>query len=62
MWTILKMWWSIFVGKYLKRLHMSGLFHCFSNGAGFLEIAVNMGRAATLFGLKVEDVVEIVFE
>jgi S-adenosylmethionine hydrolase len=32
------------------------------NTAGFLEIAVNMGKAATLLGLKVEDVVEIVFE
>lgn len=35
---------------------------CLFNSAGFLEIAVNMGRAATLFGLKVEDVVEIVFD
>lgn len=35
---------------------------CLFNMAGFLEIAVNMGRAATLFGLKVEDVVEVVFE
>ncbi len=35
---------------------------CLFNVAGFLEIAVNMGRAATLFGLKVEDVVEVVFE
>ncbi len=35
---------------------------CLFNTAGFLEIAVNMGRAATLFGLKVEDVVEVVFE
>ncbi len=35
---------------------------CLFNMAGFLEISVNMGRAATLFGLKVEDVVEIVFE
>lgn len=35
---------------------------CLFNTAGFLEIAVNMGRAATLFGLKVEDVVEIVFD
>jgi S-adenosylmethionine hydrolase len=32
------------------------------NSAGLLEIAVNMGRAATLLGLKVEDVVELVFE
>jgi S-adenosylmethionine hydrolase len=35
---------------------------CLFNAAGFLEIAVNMGKAATLLGLKVEDVVEIVFE
>lgn len=35
---------------------------CLFNAAGFLEIAVNMGRAATLLGLKVEDVVEVVFE
>lgn len=35
---------------------------CLFNAAGFLEIAVNMGRAATLWGLKVEDVVEVVFE
>jgi S-adenosyl-L-methionine hydrolase (adenosine-forming) len=35
---------------------------CLFNSADFLEIAVNMGRAATLLGLKVEDVVEIVFE
>lgn len=33
---------------------------CLFNTAGFLEIAVNMGRAATLLGLKVEDVVEVV--
>ncbi|MCS6928926.1 MAG: SAM-dependent chlorinase/fluorinase [Saprospiraceae bacterium] len=35
---------------------------CLFNSAGYLEIAVNMGRAATLFGLKEEDVVEVVFE
>ena len=35
---------------------------CLFNSAGFLEIAVNMGRAATLLGLKVEEVVEVVFE
>lgn len=35
---------------------------CLFNNAGFLEIAVNMGRAATLLGLKVEDVVEVVLE
>lgn len=35
---------------------------CLFNSAGLLEIAVNMGRAATLLGLKVEDVVEVVFE
>lgn len=35
---------------------------CLFNSAGLLEIAVNMGRAATLLGLKAEDVVEVVFE
>lgn len=35
---------------------------CLFNDAGYLEIAINMGRAASLFGLKVEDVVELVFE
>lgn len=35
---------------------------CLFNGAGYLEIAINMDRAATLLGLKVEDIVEMVFE
>lgn len=35
---------------------------CLFNAAGFLEIAVNLGKAATLLGLKVEDVVELTFE
>jgi S-adenosyl-L-methionine hydrolase (adenosine-forming) len=35
---------------------------CLFNIAGYLEIAINMGRAASLLGLKVEDVVEVVFE
>lgn len=35
---------------------------CLFNSAGYLEIAVNMGRAASLLGLKVEEVVEVVFE
>lgn len=34
---------------------------CLFNSAGYLEIAINMGRAASLLGLKVEDVVEVVF-
>jgi S-adenosylmethionine hydrolase len=34
---------------------------CLFNMAGFLEIAVNMGRAATLLGLKSDDTVEVVF-
>lgn len=34
---------------------------CLFNSAGLLEIAVNLGRASTLFGLRVEEVVEIVF-
>ncbi len=35
---------------------------CLFNSAGFLEIAINLGRAASLLGIKVEDVVEVVFE
>jgi S-adenosyl-L-methionine hydrolase (adenosine-forming) len=35
---------------------------CLFNSAGYLEIAVNMGKAATLLSLKAEDVIEIVFE
>ncbi len=35
---------------------------CLFNSTGYLEIAINLGRAATLLNLKVEDVVEVVFE
>jgi S-adenosyl-L-methionine hydrolase (adenosine-forming) len=35
---------------------------CLFNHAGLLEIAVHFGKAATLLGLKKEDVVEVVFE
>ncbi|MEO6760224.1 MAG: SAM-dependent chlorinase/fluorinase [Saprospiraceae bacterium] len=35
---------------------------CLFNSTGYLEIAINLGRASTLLGLKVEDVVEVVFE
>jgi S-adenosylmethionine hydrolase len=35
---------------------------CLFNSAGLLEIAVNFGKAATLFGLKKEDVIELIFE
>jgi S-adenosyl-L-methionine hydrolase (adenosine-forming) len=35
---------------------------CLFNAAGYLEIAINMGKAASLLGLKVEDVVEIIFD
>ncbi len=35
---------------------------CRFNSAGYLEIAVNMGRACTLLGLNVEDMVQIDFE
>jgi S-adenosyl-L-methionine hydrolase (adenosine-forming) len=35
---------------------------CLFNSAGLLEIAINFGRAATLLGLKEEDVVEVIFE
>ncbi len=34
---------------------------CFFNSAGFLEIAVNMGKASTLLGLQPEDAVQIDF-
>lgn len=35
---------------------------CFFNSAGYLEIAINMGRAASLLSLNVEDAIEIKFE
>jgi S-adenosyl-L-methionine hydrolase (adenosine-forming) len=35
---------------------------CLFNSIGLLEIAINFGKAATLLGLKKEDVVELVFE
>jgi len=35
---------------------------CLFNSAGLLEISVSFGKAATLLGLKREDVVELVFE
>jgi S-adenosyl-L-methionine hydrolase (adenosine-forming) len=35
---------------------------CLFNAAGYLEIAINMGKAASLLGLKAEDIVEIVFD
>lgn len=34
---------------------------CLFNSAGLLEIAINLGRASGLLGLKVEDVVEVDF-
>ncbi len=34
---------------------------CRFNSAGYLEIAVNMGKAATLLGLNVEDTVQLIF-
>lgn len=35
---------------------------CHFNSANFLEIAINMGKAASLLGLKVEDSIQIDFE
>lgn len=35
---------------------------CLFNAAGYLEVAINMGRAAELLGLKVEDTVQIDFK
>lgn len=34
---------------------------CWFNSAGFLEIALNKGKAASLLGLKIDDVVQIDF-
>jgi len=34
---------------------------CLINSAGYLEIAINMGKAASLLGLKVEDSVQVDF-
>lgn len=34
---------------------------CLFNAAGYLEIAINMGKASTLLGLKLEDTVQIDF-
>ncbi len=34
---------------------------CLFNAAGFLEISINMGKAASLLGLRSDDVVEVVF-
>lgn len=34
---------------------------CFFNSTGYLEIAINMGKAASMLGLKVGDVVQIDF-
>ncbi len=35
---------------------------CFFNSAGFLEIAINMGKAASLLGLKIEDSIQVDFQ
>ncbi len=34
---------------------------CLFNSSGFLELAINMGKAASMFGLKIEDIVQIDF-
>jgi len=34
---------------------------CLFNSAGYIEIAINMGRASTLLGLNIEDTVQIDF-
>jgi S-adenosylmethionine hydrolase len=34
---------------------------CLFNSTGFLEIAVHLGQAATLYGLSVDDAVQIIF-
>ncbi|MEM7104329.1 MAG: SAM-dependent chlorinase/fluorinase [Bacteroidota bacterium] len=35
---------------------------CLFNSAGYLEIAINMGKAAGMFGLEVDDTVQIDFD
>ena len=35
---------------------------CLFNSMGYLEIAINMGKAASLLGLKLEDAIQIDFE
>ncbi len=35
---------------------------CFFNSAGYLEIAINMGKASSMLGLNVDDSVQIEFE
>lgn len=35
---------------------------CLFNSAGYLEISINMGRAASLLGMEVDDTVQIEFE
>ncbi|MEY4927126.1 MAG: hypothetical protein RI894_1562 [Bacteroidota bacterium] len=35
---------------------------CLFNAAGLLEIAVNMGRAATLLSLNLDDTIQLIFE
>ena len=34
---------------------------CLFNSSGFLELAINMGKAASMLGLKIEDIVQIDF-
>lgn len=34
---------------------------CLFNAAGYLEVAIHLGRGASLLGMKVEDVVEVLF-
>lgn len=35
---------------------------CFFNSAGYLEIAINMGKAGSMFGLNIDDSVQIDFK
>ncbi len=35
---------------------------CFFNSAGYLEIAINMGKAASMFGMSIDDTVHIDFK
>lgn len=60
---------SLFFKRHEPITVLSSNFHdvaegeplCRFNMAGYLEIAINMGRAASLFGLQMEDTVQVDF-
>jgi hypothetical protein len=34
---------------------------CIFNAAGYLELGINMGKAASLLGFKIDDIIQIHF-